>query len=172
MTNIPIDPPVDHQQTAEEILNIIRQAVQKIEGFAHATVRQRRKTGATASLTDEALIAIAAVCDLHPNLAATCDLTSAEIRQSLGFSQAYSPIADEFPMLRSGVKYTINERRASVARRARRLYRMVKSLNDPDELLVPHIATLQAAFKRKRATVPVSPDPNAPPADVPAGKKK
>ena len=173
MTNVPIEPSASYRQTAEEILNTIRQAVQKMDGFAHASASLRRKTGATASLSDDALIAIAAVCDAHPRLAETCDLTSAEIRDALEHGQAFVPVADEFPMLGSGVRYTISTRRASVARRARRLYRLVKSLTESErELLVPHIATLQAAFKKKRATPPVAPDPNAPPADVPAAKKK
>lgn len=173
MTTIPNEVlvAVDHHQRAEEIIGIIRGAVETIEGFGHPPPERRRKiSGISANISEVELNAAAAACDANPELAAAARMTGPEFRNGLSFCSANTKLADQLEMEAAGIRYAVKLKSAVLASRARHVYKTAQNLNKPAELIVPHVETLRAAFKRprKRVVTPVDPAPPPPTTTPPA----
>lgn len=164
MTTIPNEVPVavDHHKRAEEIIEIIRGAVETIDGFGHPPLDRRRKVaGISANISEVELNAAAAACDANPELAAAARMTGPEFRNGLSFCSANTKLADQLEVEAAGIRYAVQLKSAVLASRARHVYKTAQNLNQPVELIVPHVEKLRAAFKRprKRAATPVDPAP-------------
>jgi len=146
------------------MLTELRNAVEKMAGFTHSAKTRRRKVSVSAAVDDAFLLAVATACDRHPELASGGQITGAEIRDLIAFTNAYAVVIGELAMLSRSVADTLAERRAGVAHKCRRVYQLAKSINRPEdrETLVPHMAAMQKYARRggrpkRLATPPVAP---------------
>lgn len=141
-----------HQETAQAMMIQLRQIATTVAGFAHLSSTRRRKITSSASLPDAFLQAVAVACDATPHLASSSQISGAEIRDGLGFSQAYTSVADELELLARGLRGTVANRRFDLGQRALRAYGMAKSINRPEdrELLIPHLADMKRTLGRGR----------------------
>ncbi len=159
MTTIPPEVTITHNERAERILEAIRAQTQTIDGFGYLDEDRRRKVaGYGANITDAELNAAAMACDANPQLALAAGMTGDDFRDGISFCTANTKLMAELELERSGIGQAVQKKRAFLATRARFVYLAAQNLNKPLDLLVPHIATLREAFKRKkRAAPPVEP---------------
>ena len=174
MTNIPIEETPNYQEIADEIIGLLRAAIQKIPGYAPAPAGRRRRISVVAALPDDVFNTVALVCDTQPSLAETSAMTSGRIRTSIRYSDAFRNVVKELDVIRAGTLDTINEERAEVAQGVRRVYKVAKSISSPEEraMMVPHIEAMKLAFKRAKrpastASATPSPEPGSPDATTP-----
>jgi hypothetical protein len=146
------------------MLTELRSAIEKMAGFTHSAKTRRQKNSVSAAVEDGFLLAVAAACDKYPELASGGQITGAEIRDLIAFTNAYAVVIQELAMLSRSVADTIAERRAAVAQKCRRVYQLAKSINRPEdrETLVPHVTAMQKYARRggrpkRLATPPVAP---------------
>jgi hypothetical protein len=165
---------INHEEVANTMMTQVRQMVQTIPGFAYAVKGRRRAIITSASAPDDFLEATAVACDTTPQLAASENLTSTELRDCMSYSRAYTSLANEMLTIARGILDSVAECRHDLSKRARRFYKHAKALDQltERELLVPHLENMQRALRRgrpsKRSQGVAKPDAPAPVAPVPA----
>lgn len=167
MTTIPPVPPASHEEIAAAMMIQIRELAQSVSGFTFSAKGRRRKITPAASVPDPFLEAVAVACDASPHLGVASQVTTAELRDTITFSRAFTSVANELMVVARGFLDTVAERRNQVGQRALRAYSMAKSINRPEdrELLIPHLANMQRTLGRGRKRVAATPPaPPAPPA--------
>lgn len=147
-----VETPVAHAEAASEIVNQLRQAMQKIAGFGFITNGQRRRLSPSAAVPDNFLMTVALALESVPDIATVTKLQPAELRDVVNFTIAFRTVATELQVVARGLLDTIEERRADVGRRALRAYSMAKAFNRPmDEgLPVPHVVEMKRTLGRGR----------------------
>ena len=95
------------------------------------------------------------------------EITGDEIRQGLGFCNAYGPAADEVRLKSEGLLQAVKSHRHDIGHRALRAYRVARNFHTPKEeqQLVPHIENM----KRLLARGPKKKAPKGDPAAVAKG---
>jgi hypothetical protein len=151
MTIIPPEE-IPHQQNAEAIRNGMQQLVLSIRGFSLSTTERRRKITLSGHVDDDFLRGMALLIEAHPDVAAVCQITPAEILDHLSFSGSYSVVGDELTLNGRKVNDTITAERATVGERALRALKIARSVNFPagSSSLVPHVEALDREFRRGR----------------------
>jgi len=176
MSNVTETPPVPitHEESSHQLRAQLRQLAQSVSGYTPIATDQRSRVGVSANVSDEFLLTVASALDgAPPQFLAAAELTSAEIIDFIRFSKSYDPMADDLLLHGQGLKDTVLTKRADIARRARRAYKLAQGLNQPKGRtpIVPHIDlmrdTLAASRKKK---VVVAPKPETP-ATMPDMKK-
>ena len=172
---------VNYEEIANTSITQLHQMTQTIPGFAYSVKGRRRKITTSASAPDDFLEGVAVACDASPTLAASEQLTSAELRECMSKSRALTSLANEMMMIARGLLDTVAECRNDVSKRARRFYKHAKGYDHPTEreLLVPHVANMMRTLGRGRPSKrvvppakPVAPEPAVPvPPDTPPKTK-
>ena len=160
--------PINHEENAAAAMIKAREIAHSVPGFAFAVKGRRRKITSSASAPDVFLETVAVACDASPQIGASDDLTSAEVRDCLVSSRVYTSLGKEMILIGHGILDTVAEKRNSVSKRARRVYKHAKDLDHPEEreLLVPHVENMKRALGRGRPKAKTPPPPDVPPAAV------
>jgi hypothetical protein len=165
-----LTPGSTHLETARQAMSLINEAVKLIRDLEYPTPEQDHSIDASASVSDDFLIAVATVADTTPAMAAAASLTGEELREVVDFSTAYTPLGDALELATRAVRYTIKVERAGAGMKALRAYQIAKGLNRNlrNRVLGQRIATISkvqvpqlenmkralAASKRPRKTGP------------------
>lgn len=160
MSNV-IETPVSNDTAAGEMLVQLRAIVQQIRGFGFLGKGTRRQLTTSATLPDPFLLSLAVALDALPMLASASRITSAQLREVVDFSNAFTPVAAELQLIARGLEETIAARRAEAGQEALRTYSTAKSFNRPrdHEQFVPHLAEMKFNLGRGRAkAAPAKPD--------------
>jgi hypothetical protein len=178
MSTIPLPQPAapaDFSQQALALTLKVRDAVRTVDGFIFSPEGRRAEIALFATLPDEFLHPAAALLDLNPDLAATCGLTSTEVREAINFRRDFGNAALEVHLAGKGLEDTVAERVASVGERALKLHYYAKrtNLRDATENLVPHLDAMKRALGKGRKVKKELPVPAPVPATlrVPGGVK-
>ncbi|HYI07607.1 MAG TPA: hypothetical protein VEK57_00925 [Thermoanaerobaculia bacterium] len=152
ITDIPIPVFESHEARADFIIEHLRFLTRLVDRYAVAAPGRRREIASAASLSDDALEAVALGCDASPNLATASMLTAPEVRDALSSSVAGRRVLRELLTIARGMADTIAETRAGVGSRCRRalyiLHQM--TLKDDRQAAVAHLPEMEEAFKRPR----------------------
>jgi hypothetical protein len=176
MSNV-TETPIPHETAAQAGLAQIRGVMESIRGFGFAGLKHRRRIGIAASLSDRFLNAVAAALDASERLRNAAELTGAQIRDAISFTNAYRPFADNVELMSSGTRQAVENTRAGVGTLALKAYKIARGMNGPSdrELLVPHLANMKEALGRGRPKNPAAqpdPAPTAPPTAPPVAPPK
>lgn len=156
MSTIP-DVPTVHEDNAQAIRLDMQRLVQNIRGFTLLTTERRRKLTISGHVDDDFLRSMALLIDAHPDVATTCKITGAEIRDHLNFSGAYQGVGEEMMLNGRKAADTLLAERADVGERTLRALRIARDINTPADRasLVPHLEAIDREFargRRKRVT--------------------
>ena len=162
MTTIP-DSPSPHEDNAQAIRAEMQRLVGSLRGITLLTPEQRRKFAVTGHVDEDFLRGMALLLDAHPDIAATIQLTGADIRDHLSYTGSYQGVGAELGLNGRKVDDTLLAERASVGERALRGLKIARSINTPvgRESLVPHLEAIDREFtrgRRRRATAAKKPD--------------
>jgi hypothetical protein len=169
MSNLPIPgSPSTHEDNAQAIRAELTRLVQGIPGLTLLTPERRRKITVSGHVDEDFLRSMALLLDAHPDVAAMCEITSAEIRNHLSFYGSHLGVGEELMLYGRKMIDTILGDRSSIGERTLRALRIARNLNTPagSEALVPHLETIDREFtrgRRKRGS--------RKPGDAPAGAK-
>jgi hypothetical protein len=161
MTTIP-DTPSPHEDNAQAIRLELQRLMQGVRGFSLLTTERRRKISVSGHVDDDFLRSMALVVEAHPDVAATCQLTSSEIRDHLNFTGSHRSVGEELVLNGRKMLDTLLAERASVGERALRALAIARSLNYPAERasLVTHLQAIDRDFsrgRRRRFKKPIDP---------------
>lgn len=159
MTTVPLPETTNHVEAVRALLADVRAVRDRIGGFVHDRRKERSRLNLNAAVSDQFFEACATAIEASPPLAAAAQVQSAELRDIISFSQAYTSLAAELELTARGLRYTIAQRRAATAQLALQAYALAKGLNRPSDraVLVPHIDSMRRGLKRKRKSQPAEP---------------
>jgi hypothetical protein len=155
MSNV-TETPATHAQTAEEIINALRQVVRgSLPGYKLLAAARRRRINMSGHVHEDFLRQVAVMLDVNPALVAAVGLTGAEIREHLSFLAAYEKVGDELMLLGRGVKDTLVDAHAQVGQRALQAVAIARTITRPEdrEKLMPHLDNIQKSFSRGKRKV-------------------
>jgi hypothetical protein len=168
MSTIP-DSPSPHEDNAQAIRLDLQRLVHGIRGFTLLTSERRRKVAVSGHVDDDFLRSMALVLEAHPDVAAVCQITAAEIRDHLQFTGAHRGVGEELMLNGRKMLDTLIDARANVGERALRALNISRNLNSPAGLasLIPHLEAIDREFSRGRRKRPAGKKPG----DSPTVKK-
>lgn len=152
MTTIPPEVASTYEDDAQSIRGNLLQLVQGIRGFTLLTTERRKKVIVSGHVDDDFLRSMALLIEAHPNVAAVCEITPAEIRDHLSFSGSYQGVGEELMLNGRKMMDTVLAERADIGERALRALNIARSINHPagKSSLVPHLEAIIREFVRGR----------------------
>lgn len=167
MTTIPPEVPSDYEGNAQSFRDTLLQLGQGIPGFTLLTTERRRKVIVSGHVDDDFLRRMALLIEAHPNVAAVCEITPAEIYDHLSFSGSYQGVGEELMLNGRKMSDTLLAGRADVGERTLRALKIARSVNSPagKSSLVPHLEAIEQEFVRGRRRRR-KPQPDDSPAEV------
>jgi hypothetical protein len=152
MTTIPPEVTSAYEDHAQSIRSNLLQLVQDIRGFTLLTTERRRKVIVSGHVDDDFLRSMALLIEAHPNVAAMCEITPAEIRDHLSFSGSYQGVGEELMLNGRKMTDTVLAQRADIGERTIRALKIARSINFPagKSSLVPHLEAINREFRRGR----------------------
>jgi hypothetical protein len=169
MSNLPIpDSASTHEDNAQAIRAELARLVQGIPGFTLLTPARRRRITVSGHVDEDFLRSMALLLDAHPDVAAMCEITSAEIRNHVSFYGSHVGVGEELMLNGRKMIDTLLGDRSSIGERALRALKIARNLNTPagSEALVPHLEAIDREFTRGRRKRAIRK-----PGDVPAAAK-
>ena len=164
MSTIP-ETPLSHTERARLVLDHIRAIKELIGGFTFVGVPERRTLNFARAIRDEFFENTAIAIEASEDLAKTGRVTPEECRDTVAFSLAFLPVAEEFGIMQQSTLHTIAVRRADVGERALQVYHFGKRLTRKSagghhKLLIPYFDAMQRSLtKRRRPSSPTEPEP-------------
>lgn len=155
-----------HHARAAALMLLIRKEIQAIEGFAFITPGHRRKLIPYETLSDAFFESGAVAAETAPDAATASQITAPEIRDTINYSLAYMPLANELEIHAKALRHSIAGRRAGVGQKVLRFFNFLKGISRPEEreILIPHLEAMKKARMRRRATTSAPEGPAVPPA--------
>ena len=164
MTTIP-EVPLTHTERARLALEHIRGIKELIEGFTFDTEPDLRSLNTAKSVPDAFLEELAVAIEASEPLANASQVQPPELRDTVGFSQAFRPVDVEMGIVHRAMKSTIARKRGGVCRRALQTYHTAKGFARKTDrpLLMVHLDAMKNALRKSRSKpAPVEPDPLEP----------
>ncbi|HYC91871.1 MAG TPA: hypothetical protein VEO54_21845 [Thermoanaerobaculia bacterium] len=157
MTTIP-DSPTPHEDNAQAIRAELQRLLGGMRGITLLTPERRRQLAVAGHVDEDFLRSMALLLDAQPDIAATIQLTGADIREHLSYSGSYQGVGEEMRLNGRRVDDSLFAERASVGERALRGLKIARSMNTPAgrESLVPHLDAIDREFARGRRRRPVA----------------
>ena len=124
--NVPVSP---HSEAALGLLQQIRAILETIGSTTLVDNASQRRLSALAGMSDEQIEAAAVAMDANPQLAATSEFTSAQLRDAVAYSRAYRPLVQEFRLGATKLMQKIVTIRAEAGLQASKIYNIAKNLN-------------------------------------------
>ncbi|PYQ26987.1 MAG: hypothetical protein DMF56_21795 [Acidobacteria bacterium] len=143
--------------------------MESIRGYGFAGLKHRRRIGIAAALSDRFLNAVAAALDASERLSKAAEVTGAQLRDAINFTNAYRPFADNVELMSRGARQAVENARAEAGAQALKAYKIGRGMNSPGdrELLVPHLANIKEALGRGRPKTQAAQPTTAPPTPTP-----
>ena len=135
---------------ARSVIEKIRAVQESIPDFQPATANSGRHLVPTATLPNTFIEAACAAVDASPELRSAVKVNPDEARESLAFSMAFEPAAEEAEALARGIRHTIAVRRARAGDAALHTYDVAKSLarRGDGANLTPHVTAMKHGLGR------------------------
>ena len=153
--------PSRHHVTAATILTGMRGYAALIEGFGRAAAGRRVEIANYSSMPDEAFEVVARGLDTSPLLVTSAKLTSAEVRDAIAYTDAYTELRDELQVFVQALDDSIAEKRGVVGERCSRAVKIGDqlTLKSENQGAVLHLRTMVKVFRsRRRKSQPVERD--------------
>ena len=152
MTTIPPEVIPNYEDHAQSFRDTLLQLGQGIPGFTLLTTERRRKVIVSGHVDDDFLRRMALLIEAHPNVAAVCEITPAEIQDHLNFSGAYQGVGEELILNGRKMADTVLAERADIGERTLRALKIARSINSPagNSSLVPHLEAIEQEYVRGR----------------------
>src|SRR5256885_9340816 len=114
---------------AAALLEKIRALRSDLPGFTQPQkTTASRRLASNAGLPDDFLESVTVAVQSSPALAAASGINPDEVRETIRFSAAYGPVAEELDAMARAVRHTINVRRANTAQDSLAAYEVAKGL--------------------------------------------
>ena len=151
-----------HTQGAQALLQQLRQMREVIPRFAIPETRRARvRLNRVASLPPEFVELTAVAVANEKELVRGDGGGHAEVRDLMGYADAYNPLADELEALAHFVRYSVDAARHKAGSEALTIYALAQRLAKRPETahLAPYVADMRRALgskKRKRPSDPAA----------------
>lgn len=147
-----------------ELTERVRSVVEAVEGFIHLKPGERRRINTAATLPTDFYSVSAGMLDAYEWLAASSQVTGAEVRRMLDDSPGYDALAVELEILARGIRSTLAARRAVVGQRLLTMYEIARRSNrSGEESYVKEVELLEQILRsRRRSKAKEEPEPEPP----------
>jgi hypothetical protein len=172
-TNLPLSPPAESasptvtaaEGLATEVAEAIEAIAAHIPGLEAPHPSTAKRVRGARTVSREFLVSMIAAVEGSPDLQTAGTFDPEEARATLQFNDAFRSIADRLAALLASVNYTMESRKAKIARDAMTTYAIAKALaRDPGgAALVPHLETLRRDLGRKTGRPATATPPPATP---------
>ena len=174
MTTVPVTP-LTHTERARAVLEHIRGIKELIADFQFAGHPDPRTLNSPKSVPPPFLEMLAVAIEATSELERMSRVTPAELRDAAEFVTAFTPVVEEFGIMRRSTMHTIAVKMARIGQLALQTYDFAKGLSrkTSPQVVIPHLEAMKLALGkvRPKATpeLPAAPVTALLPAAKPAG---